>query len=68
MNNFETAREIIRRIHIELPILLNKINNTQNESERKQLREKYTFFVELLQLIENVLQDPQMIDFYLRTN
>lgn len=68
MDNFERAGEIFRQINIELPILLRKISNTQDENERERLREQYRFFVELLHLIQTDLQDPQMNDFYRRTN
>lgn len=68
MDNFERAREIVRQVNIELPILLRKISNTNDESERERLREQYRFFVELLHLIQTDLQDTQMNDFYRRTN
>lgn len=68
MDNFQMAVEIVRRIDIELPILMNQIRISSNPIERENLREQYLYLIGILRLIQTDLNDPRMSEFYRRTN
>lgn len=68
MDNLQTAFEIIREINNELPILLNKIRTSTNQTEREALREQYLYLIGILHLVQSDLNNPQMNNFFRREN